>query len=256
TPTGSRDTSCPHTQARPASARSNVARMRTTVVLPAPLGPSNPNTVPAGTCRSTPSNAVVSPYLFTRPSVRIAMVSFMPPRWTGALAVHAHATGSALVMRCRRCRCHRYRPDRMRGIRRRSTVRGPSGGASVAGQQRVERGECLQRPDGQGHPTPVSDLRLPRVDAYQRTVGRARQLRLSAYRGYGQPGPDLHDDQRRIGPPPLGERVELGLRTVAEPVPITEHEDVGAGETSAVRTRRQRRPGPHGLVVHLHRDVV
>ncbi len=111
-------------------------------------------------------------------------------------------------------------------------------------------------PTGRDTPRPcrISGSRgLMRISAPLAALANSACLRTV---GTAQPGPDLHDDQRRIGPPPLGERVELGLRTVAEPVPITEHEDVGAGETSAVRTRRQRRPGPHGLVVHLHRDVV
>ena len=40
---------------------SSVARTRTIVVLPAPFGPSSPSTVPAGTSRSTPASATVSP---------------------------------------------------------------------------------------------------------------------------------------------------------------------------------------------------
>ena len=54
--------------ARPASGLSRVARMRTAVVLPAPFGPSRPNTVPMRTWRSTPASAVVSPKRLTRPS--------------------------------------------------------------------------------------------------------------------------------------------------------------------------------------------
>ena len=47
-------------------------KIRTAVVLPAPLGPSNPQTVPGGTLRSTPASAVVAPYRLTRPSASIA----------------------------------------------------------------------------------------------------------------------------------------------------------------------------------------
>ncbi len=47
------------------------------VVLPAPLGPSTPNTAPAGTVRSSPSTARLSPKTLTRPFVSIA-VSVMP----------------------------------------------------------------------------------------------------------------------------------------------------------------------------------
>jgi hypothetical protein len=65
---GSRTTSWPSTLAVPASGVSNVARMRTAVVLPAPFGPSSPNTVPVRTARLTPSSARVSPNRLTRPS--------------------------------------------------------------------------------------------------------------------------------------------------------------------------------------------
>jgi len=71
-----RTTSCPQTSARPASGRSSVARIRTMVVLPAPLGPSRPRTVPGGTLRSTPDRASVSPKRLVSPSVM--MVSVMP----------------------------------------------------------------------------------------------------------------------------------------------------------------------------------
>ena len=43
-----RTTSKPATRRRPPSGRSRVVRIRTAVVLPAPLGPSSPQTVPAG----------------------------------------------------------------------------------------------------------------------------------------------------------------------------------------------------------------
>ena len=65
-------TSNPATEARPASKRSRVANTRTAVVLPAPLGPSRPQTVPVGTSRSSPSNATVEPYRLTKPDAEIA----------------------------------------------------------------------------------------------------------------------------------------------------------------------------------------
>src|SRR5687767_10263384 len=64
--------SCPRTRAEPASGRSSVASIRIVVVLPAPLGPSTPYTVPLGTARSTPSTARTSPKALTRPSASIA----------------------------------------------------------------------------------------------------------------------------------------------------------------------------------------
>lgn len=48
------------------------------VVLPAPLGPRNPKTIPAGTSRETPSTARSPPKARVRPSVRIACHSW---RW-------------------------------------------------------------------------------------------------------------------------------------------------------------------------------
>ena len=57
TAAASRTTLWPSTTARPPSGRSNVVKMRTAVVLPAPLGPSTPSTVPRGTDRSIPRSA-------------------------------------------------------------------------------------------------------------------------------------------------------------------------------------------------------
>src|SRR5258708_24727624 len=46
--------------------------MRTSVVLPAPFGPSRPNTIPAGTSSPAPSSATVAPKRLTTPSTRTA----------------------------------------------------------------------------------------------------------------------------------------------------------------------------------------
>ena len=67
TPAGLRSTSTPTTSAEPSSGCSRVERIRTTVVLPAPFGPSRPSTVPVGTEMSTPSSAVTLPYRLTSP---------------------------------------------------------------------------------------------------------------------------------------------------------------------------------------------
>jgi hypothetical protein len=48
----------------PLSGTSNVASALTTVVLPAPFGPSNPYILPLSTCRSIPSRALTSPKYF------------------------------------------------------------------------------------------------------------------------------------------------------------------------------------------------
>src|SRR6266436_1147922 len=46
--------------------------MRTSVVLPAPIGPSKPNTIPPGTSSPAPSSATVAPKRLTTPSTRTA----------------------------------------------------------------------------------------------------------------------------------------------------------------------------------------
>ena len=60
-------TSKPLTPAWPASARSSVARMRMTVVLPAPLEPSRAKMLPGSTSKSTPRSTCRSLNDFSRP---------------------------------------------------------------------------------------------------------------------------------------------------------------------------------------------
>ena len=67
-----------HTDACPASGSSSVASTRTAVVLPAPLGPSRPRTLPAGAARSTPSSAFVSPNRLASPSANKALFMCLP----------------------------------------------------------------------------------------------------------------------------------------------------------------------------------
>src|SRR6188472_1879914 len=72
--------------ARPASACNRVARIRTAVVLPAPLGPRTPRTVPSRAARSTPSSAWVVPKRFVRPSASTMLVLMVVPLscwWAG-----------------------------------------------------------------------------------------------------------------------------------------------------------------------------
>src|SRR5205807_2354009 len=65
---GSLTTSKPATVARPASGLSRVVKMRTAVVLPAPLGPRSASSEPSATCRSSPLSARVLPKFLTSPS--------------------------------------------------------------------------------------------------------------------------------------------------------------------------------------------
>ena len=90
-------TSKPPMRAWPASGTSRVDRMRTAVVLPAPLGPSTPRTVPRATARSTPWRAFVSPKCLTRPSASITRSCVMAPAWRDALTAHRHAADTAGV---------------------------------------------------------------------------------------------------------------------------------------------------------------
>ena len=62
----------PRRGALPASGCSRVARIRTAVVLPAPLGPSRPRTLPVRAVKSTPHRARTEPYDFSSPSTTIA----------------------------------------------------------------------------------------------------------------------------------------------------------------------------------------
>src|SRR4051794_27035747 len=65
-------TSKPATVARPASGTDMPERIRTAVVLPAPFGPSRPQTVPRGTSKPTSASALVSPKDLTSPSTVMA----------------------------------------------------------------------------------------------------------------------------------------------------------------------------------------
>jgi len=68
-------TSKPSTVAVPASARSSVDRMFTTVVLPAPFEPSSAKMLPRATSKSTPHSTCSSSYDFVRPCTRSAGAS-------------------------------------------------------------------------------------------------------------------------------------------------------------------------------------
>ena len=68
-------TSCPATRISPASAAIRVDRMRTIVVLPAPLGPSSEKIVPSATVRSTWSSTRCSPNDLSTPRATIAGVA-------------------------------------------------------------------------------------------------------------------------------------------------------------------------------------
>src|SRR3954463_2413022 len=74
--------------------------IRIVVDLPAPLGPSRPTHVPAGTSRSRPSTAVIAPKRFTTPRSRMAgsltspQVSRPPPAGAGAIRTAPLSSGA------------------------------------------------------------------------------------------------------------------------------------------------------------------
>src|SRR4051812_38977984 len=130
----SRTTSSPTTSARPALAVSSVVRMRTTVVLPAPFGPSSPSTLPSATVRLTPSSAVVSPKRLTSPSTTMASViaGTVGPRGDGFRPLFA--AGGTVVRNP--CRCRRQRRPELiapRSLRGRRVARTQQGGGDLRG---------------------------------------------------------------------------------------------------------------------------
>src|SRR4051812_37038579 len=64
----------------PVSARVSPARMLISVVLPAPLGPSNPKNSPCATSRSMPSSAWTGPNAFLTPRAETAGVTVAEKR--------------------------------------------------------------------------------------------------------------------------------------------------------------------------------
>ena len=105
-------TSMPATSARPASGRVRVVRMRTAVVLPAPLGPSMPRIVPSATSRSSPRRAWVLPKCLWRPSARIMV------RGMDGGAYQTTMNGALGPSRRARCPCqHRHQHGRQPPVR-------------------------------------------------------------------------------------------------------------------------------------------
>ena len=84
----------PATSAAPLSGRERVVRIFTVVDLPAPLGPTRPNTLPGATPKLTPASAFTPlGYVFTRPVASIA-ISVM-----GTTALSEPSSGRELACR-------------------------------------------------------------------------------------------------------------------------------------------------------------
>src|ERR1700722_2800210 len=79
----------PATWIRPAVGGSIPVIMLSNVVLPAPLGPTRPAIVPAGTASEQSASAHFSPYLFPRPSVWITASISCPPLRDAVFGLHS-----------------------------------------------------------------------------------------------------------------------------------------------------------------------
>src|SRR5260370_32636627 len=126
TESGSATTSQPNTLARPASGVSSVPRMRISVDLPLPLGPSIPVTPPASMTRSISWRATLSFHsrrhqgaptsrsrrrnAFLTPTISTAVMCFSPAKFLGSLCPTRP-----------RPLCDRLRPPHERGGQRKRT---------------------------------------------------------------------------------------------------------------------------------------
>ena len=112
--------SWPPTRPVPLVGRDSVVSMRTSVVLPAPLGPSSPSTEPCGIAKLTPSTATVSPKCFTRSMASTAVgapetaVADLRPSRAVRIMVENLGTASDTVAPGR---CIRPPPSSFGGIR-------------------------------------------------------------------------------------------------------------------------------------------
>src|SRR5205823_8572366 len=149
TAAGSRITSTPSTPARPASGRTVVVSTRTVVVLPAPLGPSSPSTVPAGTAKSIPSSATTSPKCLRRPST--TMTGAVPPSF-----ILSPSRKSLNGVKCRTSQTVEDAGETRGG--RIDSRRGPQDGA---GRGRAERHGGPERERSAGCRSVAPDARLP-----------------------------------------------------------------------------------------------
>src|SRR3954463_14590709 len=190
----SETTSRPATRALPASGSSSVARMRTVVVLPAPLGPSTPSTVPGATASSTPSSARVGPKDFTSPFTRMAGAS--PASVYGMSGRYgAFRPGSVLDVRD-----HRAVSDATTSSRLLTLL------SLLQGRRDWPGGELAERLEVSGR-TVRRDIERLRGLGYpvESLTGPAGGHRLGA--GAGMP-PLLLDDDEAIA-------IAVGLRTAA-----------------------------------------
>ena len=160
----------PSTSARPASGCRIVASMRTAVVLPAPLGPRRPKTVPSSTSRSMPSRAC-----------SVAEPLLRGPRTTIA--------GSPMAMTL--SRCERIGRRLRSGAARRTARRRPPSCRGRRGSRRDRRASitnsgrrpCARRRD----PTPPCRRAPPRTSWRRSARRRARTTSSPGRSSRGRP---------------------------------------------------------------------
>ena len=109
--------SCPAILTVPASGSSSVARIRSNVVLPAPLGPTSPVTSPCRAVESTPRSASTGPKLLLMPSATTPSADGGEPM-NGCSAIGWTTTGSPLCWRQGRIMNGAGQPPIVGGVRR------------------------------------------------------------------------------------------------------------------------------------------
>jgi hypothetical protein len=166
------------------------------VVLPAPLGPSRPRTVPRVTSRLTPARAFTSPNVLTRPRTVIAAAgtseeqrerkpapTFKQP--TGACVGAACGHGAYAWYESVRPRSHRPRLD-PRGSRRRARARGAGGNKRSRagcrfpaeppdGEPQADPGQTCSREPPVARPNGNGSIKLRTLQSHEPfSIGRAQ----------------------------------------------------------------------------------
>ncbi len=225
---GSSATSCPATTARPDVGASSVVRMRTAVVLPAPLWPSRPSTVPEATSRSRSASACVSPkrrpspsvrtaYEFIRRTIGVRCTSVKSPADLGSAGAEGPRPSEPAV-----AAGHRGRGDRDRGRR------GPRGRLDAAAGAGAARG---------------GDVALPLLREPRRAAraddrhGGGRDGRAGAAGAVASGGRGRRPSQPRHVPPPHLGAADLPGRARGHAEPAASHRAVRA-------VGRRRWPAP------------
>ncbi len=139
-------TSCPQTNARPVVGSSTVERIFTSVVLPAPFGPSRPCTSPTGIVSETPSSAVTGSRLRGVKTRRISWTStacttgILPGGYPGPGSCFASSSSPPRSPRSPRCPQGRRSASRRRSSRSRSSC--PASRTSARSSSRRTAPSC------------------------------------------------------------------------------------------------------------------